>query len=241
MRPLFWAATLIVIMTGTAPCFGQSKLTSPVEVVDVPIAMKYGEISSVHFAVDVSLNYYKNVDIVRTVEDRFEGDVTARLVGSDLELSMAGYTKVAVTDQSQAQSQINVTCLMRTTGEQLKCDEQGNVTYPLFDRPSYKTGDTITLPFGVFNGADWYFSGVVKGKSQIGQRPVLVIEFASTRKDRFGPSDVESELTGFGYLDMALGHPHHLELTADFRGPFNGFDRMRLVMRLDATMPGTQQ
>jgi hypothetical protein len=240
MRFWFCTATAIVMLVGAAPCFGQSTLTGPVEVVNEPIAMKYGEISGVHFAAEVTLDYYKSGEKVRTVEERLEGMVDAHHVGSNLEVSMVGYSGVAITDESHATSQSNFTCLMRTTGEQLECG-QGKVAYPLLDRPSYKTGDTITFPFGAFNGTKWDVSGTVRGKSQIGQRPVLVVEFAGSRKDKSGTNEIDSEFTGLAYLDVAVGHPLHMEITADFRGPFRDHDRMLLVMRIDSAMPAAQQ
>jgi hypothetical protein len=237
---MFWGATIIAMMISTVPCLGQSKLTGPVEVVNEPIAMKYGEISGANFAAEVSLDYYKNGEKVRTVEERLEGMVDAHHVGSNLEVSMAGYSGVSITDESHSRSQSNFICLMRTTGEQLECG-QGKVAYPLLDRPNYKTGDTMTFPFGAFNGTKWDVSGTVRGKSHIGQRPVLVVEFAGSRKDKFGTNEVDSEFTGLAYLDVAVGHPLHMEITADFRGLFKDHDRMLLVMTLDSQMPAAQQ
>ena len=98
----------------------------------------------------------------------------------------------------------------------------------------------MTLPFGTINEAKWDVSGTVRGQSRIGQRPVLVVEFADSRKDKMGMAEVESELTAYAYLDLAVGHPIHMELTADFRGQFSDHDRMLLVLRLDLAMPGAQ-
>ncbi len=240
MRPLFWAVVAFAAI-GTAPCFAQSALTAPVEAIDEPIAMKYGEISGIPFTAEVSLDYFKSMEKVRSVAEHLDDTLDARHVGDNLEVTMAGYSKVSVTDGSQSRSRGDRVCLMRSTGEQLGCNQQGRVAYPLFDRPGYKTGDTVIFPFGTVNGSKWDAKGTVIGTSHFNQRPVLVVEFADSREDKMGTDAIESVLTGRAYLDLEVGHPLHLELTADIRGAFKDHDRMLLVVSLDSTIPATQQ
>lgn len=241
MRFWFCTATAIVMLVGAAPCFSQSTLSGPVEVLNEPVEMKYGEISGIPFSAEVSLDYYKTKEKVRSVEEQLEGILDAHHVGDNLEVSMAGYSNVSITDGSHSKSRSDRICLMRPTGEQLGCNQTGRVAYPLFDRPGYKTGDTMIFPFGTFNGSPWDVRGTVVGTSHISQRPVLVVEFADSRKDKMGTDEIDSVLTGRAYLDLAVGHPLHLELTADIRGSFKDHDRMLLVVRLDSEIPATPQ
>lgn len=240
MRPLFWAATTFALVVGAAPCFAESKLAAPIEAIDDPIALQYGEISDVPYRAEVSISYYKDEEKVRSVEERFDGVFDVHPAGGNLEVSIVGYSNVSVTDESHSKSRSEGTCLMRTTGEQLECEGKGKVTYPLLDRPGYKTGDTMIFPFGTLNGDEWPVSGKVVGKSQFGQRPVLVVEFAGSRTDRMGSSEIKSEMTSFAYLDLTVGYPLYMEATAEFRGLFRDYDRMQLVMRLDCAIPAQQ-
>ena len=240
MRLPCWLVALIAVTIATAPCQAQSTLAGPVEPVHEPVAMSYGALDAVDAALDLSVAYFKNGKQVRQITDKLEGLLDARVVGDNLEISMKGYSHVSVTDESHAKSVEQMSCLIRQTGQQLECRAEGKVRYPLLDRPGYRTGDTMTLPFGTINDATWDVSGTVKGRSKVGQRPVLVVAFADRREDPLGNSVVISVVTGYAYLDLALGHPVQMELVVDMRGQFRDHDRMLITLRLDTALPGTR-
>lgn len=237
MRPILWAAAALALAVGAAPCLAQTKLTGPIEAIDVPIAVQYGEVSGASVSAEIFVDYYKNGEKIRTVEERFEGKTDARRVGENLELLMTDFPSVSFSNESHTESRSDMRCLMRTTGEQLECD-RGGVAFPALDRPGYKTGDTVTFPTALFNGTAWDLGGTVIGKSRIGQRSVLVVEFASSRKDKIEGQEIETDVSGHGYLDLAVGYPLQLELATEYRGPFKGFDRVLTVLRVKYSLPG---
>ena len=81
MGVLSWTAILVAVAVATAPCFADSNLTGPVEVVNEPIAVSYGELDAVDGVIDVSLEYFKNGKRVRHVDERLEAVIDARMGG----------------------------------------------------------------------------------------------------------------------------------------------------------------
>jgi hypothetical protein len=241
MTVLYLAPILVAMVIGATPCLAQSELSAPLEAVNEPIVMSYGELDTVNLAADISVVIFKGGQSMRSIKDRIGGTLSAHIVNGILELSVTGLSNLSITDNSISKSVSPTTCWIHKTGRLLACSPQAKVIYPLYERPNYKSGDTMKVPFVTVNGTEWIVDGKVRGKSKVGQRPVLVVDFAEERQGMMGASDIDAAVTGYAYLDLATGHPIQMQLTADVSGAFRDHDRVLMNLQLDYAMPGIEQ
>jgi hypothetical protein len=232
--------TLVAIILATAafPCDAQNTLASPVVPLDQPIEMAYRDLDRVGISGSVSVTIFKDGQETHAQSHTFEGTTSASTVGNTVLL----YTNAGV-DSGQPEES---TCQMRPTGEVLECSDDSQMTFPLYDHETYKSGDTVTLPFITIDGVRRVLNGKIRGTSLIARRQVLVIDFAERRAEKInvkgaaGPMDLIWEMAGYAYLDIATGYPVEMEASMEMIGPpTRDFDRARAIMKLKYSFPGT--
>ncbi len=195
--------------------------------------MSYRDLDAVNLHGTVTFSLFKQEQKTQTQSLAFEGTMSSRTAGNDLELSFQGRLG---TTQTQ-----HVLCLMRRTGEVLKCTPEARFRFPFYDRESYKSGDTLTMPFGTIDGVGRLLNGKVRGTSVIDQRQVLAIDFAEHRVEKIGTSDIVLDVTGYAYMDIATGYPVEMDASAEVIGPLSpNIDRIVMRMKQGYTFPAAQ-
>ena len=231
------ALVAVFLATGTVPCDAQNTLASPVVPLEQPIEMAYRELDTVGISGSVSVTLFKDGQETHVQSHTFEGTTSASTVGDAVLLN----TNAGV-DSGQPEES---TCQIRPTGEVLECSDHSPMALPLYDRETYKSGDTVTLPFITIDGVQRVLNGKIRGTSFVARRQVLVIDFAERRAEKIrvkgaaSPMDLVWEMAGYAYLDIATGFPVEMEASTEMIGPPTpDFDRARAIMKLRYTFPG---
>lgn len=228
----------VFLTAGAIPCDAQNTLASPVVPLDQPIEMAYRDLDTVRVDGSVSVTLSKDGQETLAQSHTFEGTTSASATGDNVLL----YFNVSVDSGQPKES----TCQIRRTGEALKCSDDGKMTLPLYDRETYVSGDTVTLPFITIDGIRRMLDGKIRGTSLIAQRRVLVIDFADRRAEKIKVKGADSlmdlvwEMSGYAYLDIATGYPVEMEASMEMIGPpAREFDHARAAMKLKYAFPGT--
>jgi hypothetical protein len=231
-------ALVTVFLTTAIPCDAQNILASPVVPLDQPIEMAYRDLETVGVEGSISVTLSKHGRETHTQTHTFAGTTSASTVGEHVLL----HFNVGVDSGEPEES----TCQMRRTGEILKCSDDFKMTLPLYDRETYKSGDTVTLPFVTIDGVGRVLNGKIRGASLIAQRRVLVVDFTDRRAEKINvkgasaPMDLTWEMAGYAYLDIATGHLVEIEASMEMVGPpTRDFDRARAFMKLKYAFPET--
>jgi hypothetical protein len=238
VRTVVVAMIAVFMAAGAIPSNAQNTLTSPVKPLDQPIEMAYRDLDTAIIEGSVSVTLSKQGRETHAQSHTIQGTTSASAVGSDLIL----YFNVGV-DSGQPEES---TCQMRRTGEVLKCSDDTKMTLPLYDRETYKSGDTVTMPFVTIDGVGRVLNGQIRGTSIIAKRQVLVVDFADKRVEKIKvkgasvPMDLTWEMEGYAYLDIATGYPVEMEASMEMVGPPTpDFDLARASMKLRYGFPET--
>lgn len=213
--------------------WAQETLPHPVKPLDQPVSMSYRDVDAASFDGNMTFSLFKQGQRTQTQSLTYEGTMSSRTVGSDVEVSFEGNFGTTQTQR--------VLCLLRRTGEVLKCTPEANFRFPVYDRESYKLGDMVTIPFIEIGGVVRPLNGKVRGTAAIGQRQALAIDFAEHRTEKVGTTDVVFDVTGYAYMDIATGYPMEIEASAEVIGALSpDLDRVEMRMKQKYEYPAAQ-